>query len=328
MRARLRRAFDRFVDVRRKSDHEVARMLREREIDIAVDLKGFTADCRTGILAHRAAPIQVSYLGYPGTLGAGYVDYVVADPHVVPPGDDVFWTEQVVRLPDCYQVNDATRPIAARTPTRAEAGLPAAGFVFCSFNNSWKITPDFFAIWMRLVAAVPGSVLWLLDDNPEATANLRRAAPRHGVAPERLVFAPRLGLADHLARHRLADLFLDTLPCNAHTTASDALWAGLPVLTCSGRALAARAAGSILRAAGLPELVTGDAAAYEALALRLATEPALLAALRARLERNRGSCALFDTDRFRRHLEAAFVAMWERHQRGEPAAPFAVAPQR
>jgi len=326
MRARLRHAFDRFDDVRAASDAEVAQTLRERGIDIAVDLKGYTADCRTGILAQRAAPVQASFLGYPGTMGAGFVDYLVADAHVVPAGREACYAEKIVRLPGSYQVNDATRPIAERVPTRAEAGLPDEGFVFCSFNNGWKITPAFFAIWMRLLEAVPGSALWLLADNDDAVANLRREAQRHGVAPARLAFAPRIAAAEHLARHRLADLFLDTLPCNAHTTASDALWAGLPVLTCGGDAFAARVAGSLLHAAGLPELVTTSVADYESLALALAREPARLQALRDRLAANRRSCALFDTARFCRHLEAAYVGMHERHCRGEAPAGFSVAP--
>ncbi len=326
MRARLLRSFDSFVDVRAQTDRQVSEMLREREIDIAVDLKGFTTNARTGILADRAAPIQVSFLGYPGTTGTDYIDYIIADERVIPAGDDAFYSECVVRLPGSYQVNDSARPIAGRVPTRAEAGLPAAGFVFACFNTSWKITPRFFAIWMRLLDQVPGSVFWLLADNADATTNLRREAWKRGIAPERLVFAPRVGLADHLARHRLADLFLDTLPCNAHTTASDALWAGLPVLTCTGSAFAARVAGSLLHAANLPELVADNERDYEALARRLAVESGLLSSLRARLERGRASCALFDTDRFRRHLEAAYVVMVERRHRGEPPVAFSVAP--
>jgi len=325
MRARLLRAFDTFVDVRTMTDRQVGEMLREREIDIAVDLKGFTTNARTAIFADRAAPIQVSFLGYPGTMGTDYIDYIIADERVIPAAHDAFYTEKVVRLPDTYQVNDSTRPVAEGVPTRAEAGLPPAGFVFACFNASWKITPRFFAIWMRLLDCIPGSVLWLLADNADATTNLRREAQRRGIAAERLVFAPKIGLADHLARHRLADLFLDTLPCNAHTTASDALWAGLPVLTCAGDAFAGRVAGSLLHAANLPELVTDDEHDYEVLARRLGVESELLSSLRARLERGRASCALFDTNRFRRHLEAAYQTMVERHQRGEPPMAFSVA---
>ena len=229
-------------------------------------------------------------------------------------------------MPETYQVNDRKRRIAERTPTRGEAGLPEAGFVFCCFNNNYKITPTMFDVWMRLLGQVAGSVLWLLEDNPTAARNLRREAQARGIAPERLVFAPRVRLDEHLARHRLADLFLDTLPCNAHTTASDALWAGLPLLTALGSAFPGRVAASLLHAVGLPELVTPDLAGYESLALRLATAPGTLTDLRARLARNRGSCPLFDTDRFRRHFETALVEMHERHVRGEPPAAFAVAP--
>jgi predicted O-linked N-acetylglucosamine transferase (SPINDLY family) len=324
VRKRLQRSFRRFVDVTGKRDVAVAQMLRADEVDIAVDLKGYSNNCRPGIFAHRAVPIQVNYLGFPGTTGADYVDYILADASVIPAGNEAFFSERAVRLPDAYQVNDATRAIAERTPTRAEAGLPDVGFVFCSFNNNYKITPDVFDVWMRLLGAAPGSVLWLLDDNPAASRNLRQEAARRGVAPERLVFAPRLPHAEHLARHRLADLFLDTLPCNAHTTASDALWVGLPVVTCTGDAFASRVAASLLRAVGLPELVTGSLEAYEALATTLTTGRAMLADVKTRLARNRSPYPLFDTERFRRHIEAAYETMWERCQRGEPPSGFTV----
>jgi protein O-GlcNAc transferase len=324
MRKRLQSAFDHFIDVRKHSDREVALLLQEREIDIAVDLKGYTAHGRTGILAHRPAPVQVNYLGYPGTLAADYIDYIIADRHVIPSADHAHYTEKVVVLPDSYQVNDAGRRIADRIPSRAEAGLPEQGFVFCCFNNSFKITPELFDIWMRLLHAVSGSVLWLLEANPAASDNLRREAVRRGIPAERLVFASRMKLDEHLARHALADLFLDTLPYNAHTTASDALWAGLPVLTCAGDAFAGRVAASLLHAVGMAELITDNLVEYEAMALRLATTPALLAEVRGKLSRNRGSYPLFDTGRFCRHIEAAYIAMWERHQRGAPPAHFSV----
>lgn len=324
MRRRLERAFDRFVDMRDASDIAIARWLRENEIDIAIDLKGFTGGSRAGILAHRPAPLQVGYIGYPGTLGAPWLDYIIADAVVAPPGHDAFYSERIVRLPDSYQVNDRQRVIADATPTRAQARLPENGFVFCCFNDNYKITPELFAIWMRLLHRVPGSVLWLFEGNADAVANLRRSAGAHGIAPERLVFAPRQQLPEHLARHRLADLFLDTLPVNAHTTASDALWAGLPIVTCAGQAFVGRVAASLLHAAGLPELVVDDLAAYETLALRLATTPALLADIRNRLAGQRQTCALFDTARFRRHLESAFRAMHERHLQGQAPASFSV----
>ncbi len=324
-RARLARAFGEIVDISRMSDPEAATQIRRREIDILVNLNGYFGRGRQGVFALRPGPVQVNYLGFPGTLGAGYIDYLIADAQVIPPGDERFYVEHVVRLPDCYQVNDRKRPIAEHAPARSDAGLPETGFVFCCFNNNYKITPPVFDVWMRLLARVEGSVLWLFEDNPAVARNLRREAAARGVAPGRLVFAPRLPLAEHLARHRLADLFVDTLPYNAHTTASDALWAGLPVLTCMGATFPGRVAGSLLRAAGLPELVTASLAEYEAVALRLATTPALLAGHRARLAAQRSTCALFDTDRFRRHIEAAFVEMRARQRRGEPPAAFSVA---
>jgi predicted O-linked N-acetylglucosamine transferase (SPINDLY family) len=326
MRSRLKAAFDRFVDVQDRSDLEAANILRELEVDIAVDLMGLTANSRPGIFAARASPVQASYLGYAGTTGAGYIDYLIADRFVIPPDQHRCFSEKVAYLPDSFQANDAKRRISERTPSRAEAGLPEHGFVFCCFNNAFKITPDLFGIWMRLLAATEGSVLWL-SAGGSARDNLCREAQRRGVSPERLVFAPKMPrMEDHLARYRLADMFLDTLHFNAHTTASDALWAGLPVLTCAGTTYAARVAGSLLHAIGLPELITDSLDAYEALALKLTREAALLASFRHRLARHRGAFPLFDTARFTRHLESAYAAMWERQQRGEPPESFAVAP--
>ena len=326
METRLKSAFERFIDVREKSDREVANLLRELEIDIVVDLNGYTLHNRTGIFTLRPAPVQVNYLGYPGTLGADFIDYVIADRFIIPEQDHACYTEKVVYLPDTYQVNDSKRPIAKHTPSRSEAGLPEHGFVFCVFNNNFKITPVFFDIWMQLLRQVDGSVLWLLEDNPAVLRNLQREASARGISPARLVFAPRIRMEDHLARHRLADLFLDTLPYNAHTTASDALWAGLPVLTCVGTTFAGRVAASLLNAVGLAELITKSLEEYEALASKLANDPAMLAGVKAKLAANRESYPLFDTDRFRRHIEAAYITMWERSQRGEPPASFAVDP--
>ena len=325
MRARIAAAVERFVDVADKSDREAAAMLRAMEVDIAVDLMGFTSGARTGILARRPAPIQVNYLGYPGTMGADYIDYILADRWVVPAGHERHYAENIVRLPDSYQANDAQRRIAARTPPRTELGLPETGFVFCSFNNSYKITPALFDLWMRLLQRVEGSVLWLLEGSAAAVRNLRHEAAKRGVAPERLVFAARTALDHHLARHRRADLFLDTLPYNAHTTASDALWAGLPVVTCLGASFAGRVAASLLDAVGLAPLITHSLADYEALALALANDPDRLAALKSHLARAPAALPLFDTDRFRRHIESAFETMWARHHRGEPPEPFVVA---
>ena len=328
MRKRLVAAFDQFHDVRAKSDEEVAKLLHDLQVDIAIDLKGYTQDSRPSILAYRPAPIQANYLGFPGTMGAEFIDYIIADNTVAPFEHQSFYTEKIVHLPNCYQVNDTKRKIAERTPTRQEAGLPETGFVFCCFNNNWKITPDVFGVWMRLLHAVEGSVLWLFGDNESAERNLRTEAQARGIDPARLVFARRLPLDEHLARHRLADLFLDTLPCNAHTTASDALWAGLPVLTREGTAFAGRVAASLLYAVGLPELVTHSIEDYEALALRLARDPSLLEGYRNRLATNRLTHPLFDTDRFRHHIEAAYLQMWKIWQRGEQPRSFAVETER
>jgi predicted O-linked N-acetylglucosamine transferase (SPINDLY family) len=258
MRARLVKSFDQFHDVRLQADGEVAKLLSELQVDIAVDLMGHTQDARPDVLAYRPAPIQINYLGYPGTMGAPFIDYGIADQLVLPFDQQGFYTEQIVQLPECYQVNDSQRRIADRTPTRREAGLPEEGFVFCCFNNNYKITVPVSDVWMRLVQAVNGSVLWLLMDNAGAQGNLRKEAAARGIDPARLVFAGRLPPEDHLARHRLADLFLDTLPYNAHTTASDALWAGLPLVSCRGETFAGRVSASLLDAIGLPELVTGS----------------------------------------------------------------------
>lgn len=324
MRKRVVAAFDQFVDVRARSDLEIARLARELEVDIAVDLKGFTQDARPGIFALRAAPIQVSYLGYPGTMGADYMDYLIADPVLIPTSSRAHYREKIVYLPNSYQVNDDKREIAAQAPTRAEAGLPATSVVFCCFNNSYKITPATFDGWMRILQQVDSSVLWLLDDNPAATRNLQREATARGIDAGRLVFAPRLPMAEHLARHALADLFLDTLPYNAHTTASDALWAGLPVLTCPGPAFASRVAASLLTAVGMPELIASNQDAYEALAVALAKQPERLRQLRQKLVHNRTSTALFNTPLFTRHIEQAYRTMVERQANGLPPEDFFV----
>jgi len=316
MRARIAAAADRFVRVNDMTDAEIATFLVTQQVDIAVDLKGFTQDSRPGIFQYRPAPIIINYLGYPGTMGAECYDYIIGDPVVTPMEHADFYSEKIVQLPHSYQVNDRKRAIAAHTPSRQQQGLPDKGFVFACFNNNYKITPEVFDIWMRLLAQVDGSVLWLLADNDAAVSNLRGEAVARGIASGRLVFATRAPLPEHLARHRLADLFLDTLPCNAHTTASDALWAGLPVLTCLGPTFAGRVAASLLTAVGLPELVAPDLAAYEALALQLATDPARLAALRQKLLAQRDSAPLFDTPRFTAHLEKAYLQMVERYHQG------------
>jgi protein O-GlcNAc transferase len=324
MTARLVPAFDRFVDVSGRSDRDVALLLRELETDIAVDLHGFTRGGRAGIFAQRPAPVQVNYLGYPGTMGAQYTDYIIGDRWVIPEEHQRWYTEKIVYMPDSYQSNDARRRLADRVPSRAECGLPETGFVFCCFNSSYKISPGLFDIWMRLLQQRNGSVLWLVEDNAAATRNLRREAERRGVDARRLIFAPRVKLEDHLARHRLADLFLDTYPCNAHTTASDALWAGLPLITHLGHTFAGRVAASLLAAVGLPELITRCWEEYEELALQLSSDSERLAGIKARLARDRASHPLFDTGRYCRHLETAYVDMWQRAQRGAPPENFAV----
>ncbi len=325
IRARVAGAFDRFIDCRVRSDLDIAMLLRQMEADIAVDLMGPTADCRSGIFACRPAPVQVNYLGYPGTMASVFMDYIVADRIVLPPDEQRHYSEKIAYLPDTYFANDDKRAIARPKPTRAEAGLPQQGMVFCSFNNTLKFTPEIFAAWMRILAAVPGSVLWLSDTNDAARKNLAREAEGQGVASERIVFAPHLAsLDDHLARLSLADLFLDTLPCNAHTTAADALWAGVPLLTCKGTTFAGRVAASLLHAVGLSELVTDSLRDYEDLAVGLACDPARRIALRKTLARNRTAAPLFDTARFTRNLEAAFTAMHARSIRGEPPQSFAV----
>jgi len=319
MRARLERACEAFVDVRGLAHFEAAARMRADGVGILVDLQGYTQHARTEIAALRPAPLAVSFLGYTGTMGADFIDYIVVDRFAAPDGAARHYTEKLVRLPGSFQANDRQRKAGA-TPARSALGLPERGFVFCCFNQSFKILPEVFASWMRLLGAVEGSVLWLLEANPWAKENLRREAARAGVRPERLVFAPFVPLEAHLGRMRAADLVVDTRPYGAHTTSSDALWVGVPVVTFPGETLASRVAGSLLTAMGAPELIAGSAAEYEALAIALARDPARLAALRAGLERNRASAALFDTPRYVRHLETAYERMWDRQLRDEAPA--------
>jgi len=322
---RIRAAFDRFIDVSEMTDAATVQMLNGLEVDIAVDLTGYTSGFRPQIFALGAAPIQVGYLGYPGTLGAPFLDYLIADDFVIPPEARRFYSEAIVYLPDCFQANDGARAIDARPVARSAEGLPPEGFVFCCFNNSSKLNPRIFDVWMRLLAQVPGSVLWLLAPEAAVIDNLRRETAARGIDSERVIFAVRIPYPEHLARLRLADLFLDTVPFNAGATASDALWAGLPLLTCAGEAFAARMAGSLLRAVGLPELITSDLDAYASRALELARQPELLRSLQRRLIENLRVSPLFDTTRFVRHLESAYLEMWQRHARGERPTAFSVA---
>ncbi|HEX3487086.1 MAG TPA: tetratricopeptide repeat protein [Micropepsaceae bacterium] len=324
IRRRLENAFDRFIDAQRMNDSEIAGLLRDIQADIAIDLMGYTGQCRSAIFALRPVPVQVNYLGFPGTMAAPYLDYILADATVIPEDHKPYYTERVVHLPHCYLPFAQTQ--MGPVPERTHAGLPASGFVFASFNNSYKFNPAMFDCWMRLLHGIDGSVLWLREHEPAAKRNLMRAAEDLGVAPQRLVFAPAIAdMAAHLARLSLADLFLDTHPYNAHSSAVDTLWAGVPVLTLMGASFAGRVAASALKAAGLPELIAETPAAYEAMALNLARDPAALGAIRAKLAGNRATAPLFDTARFTRHLEAAYASMWERAARGESPASFAVA---
>ena len=317
LRARMLKAFDRFIDARGMGSLQIAQLMRDMEVDIAIDLGGYTSDTRTEVFAYRPAPVQVNYLGYPGTMGSDYYDYILADKQVIPLEQQRFYTEKVAYLPDAYLPTDRSVQIAERTPTRAECGLPENGFVFCSFSHDYKISPPLFDIWMRLLNKVPGSVLWLMARGDVAQGNLRKEAAARGVDPQRLVFAGRVPLVeDHLARYRQADLFLDTHPYNAHTTAADALMAGLPVLTYMGNAFPARVAGSLLMALGVLELITHSQEAYEAKAMELATQPGELMKVRGYVANNLASQALFDTPSFCRNLEATLIAMWRQYQVG------------
>ena len=326
MSTRVAEAFTEFIDVRSKTDREIAQLSRDLAIDIAVDLKGFTQGQRAGIFAYRAAPVQVNYLGYPGTIGADYIDYLIADWQLIPQDQQIHYSEKIVYLPDSYQVNDRKRTISERPLTRADVGLPATGFVYCCFNNSYKITPSVLDRWCRILMTVDASVLWLLQDNEKASDNLRIEAASRGLNPERLVFAPRMDLEEHLARHRLADLFLDTLPCNAHTTASDSLWAGLPVLTLPGQTFAGRVASSLLTAIGLPELIAKSVQEYESIAVQLGQNPSALGALKSRLQANRLSTPLFNTERYTEKLECAFREMHQRYISNQPPTHLIIPP--
>jgi protein O-GlcNAc transferase len=317
MQKRFCQQCERFMDVHGRKDEDIVALIRELEIDVLIDLNGFTQNSRTLVLAHRPAPVQVNYLGFAGTMGAPYFDYVIADRTVLPPEHVQFFSEKVAWLPDTFMASDDRRTIAARTPTRQECGLPDKGFVFYCFNQPFKFTPDVFRIWMNLLKAIDDGVLWLTSTNPVAEENLRREAERSGVSPERLIFAARVSdISEHLARQRQADLFLDTLPYNAHTTANEALWVGIPVLTQLGGGFQGRVAASLLQAVGLTELVTTSTEAYEALAIELANNPAKLAAVKQKLESSRVGTPLFNAKSFTRHIEAAYAAMHDRHQRG------------
>jgi predicted O-linked N-acetylglucosamine transferase (SPINDLY family) len=312
MRARLRKAFDSFHDVMTMDDDEAAQYVRGLGLDIAVDLKGHTLDNRIGLFQRRVAPVQISYLGFPGTLGAPFMDYILADHTLIPDDLKRYYDERVIRVPGTYQPNDASRSMKLPAPSRASLGLPEDAFVFCSFNNNYKITPELFDVWMRLLQSVPRSVMWLLADSETASFNLCSEAKARGVDASRLIFAPRVSWEEHLARQQAADLFLDTLPCNAHTTASDALRVGLPVLTCSGTSFASRVAASLLHAQGLDELITHDLKTYEQMALELAQDPPRMAALRSRAAVAIEAGSLFNSESLVRSIEKAYRLVFER----------------
>lgn len=319
---RARRALDQFVNVSHLTDDAAARTIRDLEVDIAVDLTGYTDGCRPGIFARRPAPVSVNLFGFPGTMGAPFLDYLIGDDFVAPPSSRSFISERLVRLPDTFQVNGQRSNVLTEppTPTRAEAGLPENGVVLCAFNNSYKLNPQCFDIWARVMHAAPGSVLWLLGEGAGQQRRLRDAAAGRGVRADRMIFAKRIPYDQHLVRLRLADMFLDTLPFNAGATAGDVLWAGVPLLTCAGEAFASRMAGSVLKAVGMPELITYSPCEYEARAIELARDADQLAALRVRLGTNRRTHPLFDEKRYCNNLEAAYLAMWERSRRSEPPA--------
>ncbi len=323
MRRRLERAFDRWINIAALSDDDAAQLIRANEIDILVSLNGYFGAARMGIFAHRPAPLQINYLGFPATLGASYIDYIVADEIVIPQSDQAFYDEKVVYLPGSYQANDDEGRPMAPAPSRAEAGLPETGIVFCNFNNAYKLTPETFDSWMRILAGVENSVLWLLESAAPYPENLRKEAQKRGIAPERIIFAPDLPTDQHYGRIKLADLFLDGLPYNAHTTASDALWAGIPLITCRGTVFPGRVAASLLSAAGLSELITENRADFEALAIKLANDPQALAKLRGKVAKARAS-ALFDTAATTRHIESAYRTMWENWLAGKKPESFTV----
>ena len=306
MRQKIVSDVDRFYDVRDMNDEQIVKLARANHLDIAIDLKGYTKDSRLAPFASRLAPVQISYLGYPGTLGAHFIDYIVADPILIPEDKRQYYTEEIIYLPHTYQPTDNKRRISSKVVKREDFGLPSNSFVFCCFNQNYKISPREFDIWMRLLGSVENSVLWLFRSTKLAEKNMKRQAEARGISSERIIFAERLPQPVHLARHRLANLFLDTFNYNAHTTTSDALWAGLPVVTKLGKGFAARVAGSLLNAIGLPELITETEQEYESLILELATHPAKLTKLQDKLDNARLTQPLFNTELYTKHLESGY----------------------
>ena len=322
--ARLKTSFDHFFDVSKKTDEEIAQLSRSLNIDIAIDLMGYTRDMRTGIFAHRAAPVQVNFLGYPGTMGLSYYDYIIADSILIPEQSQKFYTEKIAYLPNSYQPNDSNRIISDRKFTKTEVGLPEHGFIFACFNNLYKITPSTFDMWTKILNETPGSILWLFESKAVAAKNLKAEAAKRGLSLDRIIFAAPMSNSDHLARLKLADLCLDTAPYGAHTTASDALWAGLPVITLIGNSFASRVGASLLNAVGMPELITSSRADYERLAIHLANDTSKLAEIRDQLKASRSTCALFDTLSYTRDLERAFTKMIREHELGNLPTHFCI----
>jgi predicted O-linked N-acetylglucosamine transferase (SPINDLY family) len=314
MSKRLKNSFTECIEVGNQSDLDVAKLSRKLNIDIAVDLKGLTENSRTGIFSYRAAPIQVNYLGYPGTMGAKFIDYIIADKILIPEELQKGYSEKIIYLPNSYQVNGKNRLISKKEFSKKELGLPENSFIYCSFNNNYKIQPRTFASWMRILKGVEGSILWLFKDNEWVVDNLKKELLRHGINDNRLIFAERMPLSEHLARHRCADLFLDTFPCNAHTTASDALWAGLPILTLTGHSFASRVAASLLNAIGLSNLIVNTEEEYESLAIELGNNPQKIDTIKKILEKNKFVFPLFDTIKFTRNIETAYIKIYERYQ--------------
>jgi len=314
MRLRLKESFDQLIDVHGLSDQAVAQLARDLKIDIAIDLGGYTQDCRTSIFSYKAAPIQVNYLGYPGTMGAPYMDYIIADPTLIPPENQQHYSEKIAYLPHTYQANDRKRKISTTPFKRSDFDLPENSFIFCCFNNNFKLTPQTLDSWCRILKAVEGSILWLYEGHEKTRSNLSKEFTKRGLASERLIFAKRVPSDEHLARYQLADLFLDTLPYNAHTTTSDALWAGTPVLTLIGKTFAGRVAASLLKAIGMDELISKSIEEYETRAIELAHHPEKLKVIKQRLQANRGTTPLFNAPLFTKHIESAYTIMYERYQ--------------
>jgi len=326
LRRRLISSFDEFTDIRGIGDFDLAQQLRAKEVDILFNLNGFFGAHRTGLFANRAAPIQINFLGCPGTMGIDYMDYLIADNVVIPKESYHYYNEKIISLPHSYQINDSKRPELKRTITRKDCGLPEGAFVFCCFNNIYKITPETFQRWMRVLKRVPNSVMWFYYNYPEAPENLKREAQALGIDASRLIFSPYIKMSEHLERNVLADLFLDSLPYNAHTTASDALWANVPVLTLQGKSFAGRVAASLLHAIEMPELITYTEQEFEDKAVDLATHPEKLAALKSKLSKNRLTTPLFDTKLYTKHFEAALIEAYERYQSDLPPAHIQVKP--